>query len=132
MATRTAQRSALMSIRPKFARAILDGSKTVEFRKRALAKDVQRVVIYTTSPVQAVVGEFMIGAQVVASPSALWRRFSKVAGIDRAAFFRYFDGTTDAVGIMIESVVEYKTPRSLDEIEPGARPPQSFMYITAA
>ena len=132
MASRTAQRSALMSIRPKFARAILDGSKTVEFRKRALAQDVQRVVIYTTSPVQAVVGEFMIGAQVVASPTALWRRFSKVAGIDRAAFFRYFDGTTDAVGIMIESVVEYKTPRSLDEVEPGARPPQSFMYITAA
>ena len=132
MATRTAQRSALMSIRPKFARAILDGSKTVEFRKRALAQDVQRVVIYTTSPVQAVVGEFMIGAQVVASPMALWRRFSKVAGIDRAAFFEYFDGSTDAVGIMIESVVEYKTPRSLDEVEPGARPPQSFMYITAA
>lgn len=132
MASRSAQRSALMSIRPQFANAILDGSKTVEFRKRALAGDVRRVVIYTTSPVQAVVGEFTIASQVIGSPKALWRRFSKVAGIDRAAFFAYFDGSTDAVGIVIDSVVEYKEPRSLDEIEPGKRPPQSFVYINAA
>jgi predicted transcriptional regulator len=121
-----------MSIRPQFASAILDGSKTVEFRKRALAEDVRRVVIYTTSPVQAVVGEFTVANQIVASPRALWRRYSSVAGIDRAAFFKYFDGATDAVGIVIDSVVEYETPRLLDDVKPGARPPQSFMYITAA
>jgi predicted transcriptional regulator len=88
--------------------------------------------MYTTSPVQAVVGEFTIATQVVASPKTLWRRFSRVAGIDRAAFFEYFDGSTHAVGIVIESVVEYKKPRSLNDVEPGARPPQSFMYIKAA
>ena len=132
MASRSAQRSALMSIRPQFANAILDGSKTVEFRKRALAEDVTRVVIYTTSPVQAVVGEFTVANQVIASPRALWRRYSRVAGIGRTDFFKYFEGTANAVGIVIESVVEYKTPRSLDDVEPGARPPQSFMYITAA
>jgi predicted transcriptional regulator len=121
-----------MSIRPRFAAAILDGSKTVEFRKRPLAKDVRRVVIYTTSPIQAVVGEFTVADQVIASPNALWRRFSRVAGIDRASFFEYFDGTDDAVGIVIESVTQYKTPRRLEDVEPGAKPPQSFMYIPAA
>ena len=132
MASRSTQRSALMSIRPQFANAILDGTKTVEFRKKALAEDVQRVVIYTTFPVQAVVGEFTIASQVVASPKTLWRRFSKVAGIEREAFFKYFDGSTDAVGIVIDSVVQYENPRLLNDVEPGARPPQSFMYITAA
>ena len=132
MASPTARRSAIMSIRPQFASAILDGSKTVEFRKRALAEDIRRVVIYTTSPVRAVVGEFTVADQVVASPSALWRRYSKVAGIDRAAFFEYFDGTTDAVGIVIDSVFEYATPLTLDEVEPGSKPPQSFKYTTAA
>jgi predicted transcriptional regulator len=121
-----------MSIRPQFASAILDGSKKVEFRKRALAEDIRRVVIYTTSPVQAVVGEFTVANQVIASPKALWRRYSKVAGIDRASFFEYFDGTTDAVGIIIDSVLEYETPLLLDDIEPGSTPPQSFMYTTAA
>jgi predicted transcriptional regulator len=132
MASRTAKRSALMSIRPQFASAILEGTKTVEFRKRALANDIHRVIIYTTSPVQAVVGEFTIARQVIASPRALWRRYSKVAGIDRRSFFEYFEGTTHAVGIIIDVVTEYETPVSIEEIEPGARPPQSFKYVTAA
>jgi len=118
-----------MSIRPQFASAILDGTKTIEFRKRALAEGVNRVVIYTTSPVQAVVGVFSVADQVMASSRALWRRYASVAGIDRAAFFKYFEGTTDAVGILIDTVIEYETPRPLDEVNPGARPPQSFMYL---
>lgn len=121
-----------MSIRPQFANAILDGTKTVEFRKRALAGDVTRVMIYTTSPVQAVVGEFSVADQVVASPRVLWRRYARVAGIDRAAFFKYFEGTTDAVGILIDTVIQYETPRPLDEVNPGSRPPQSFMYLRSA
>jgi predicted transcriptional regulator len=121
-----------MSIRPQFASAILNGTKTVEFRKRALANDIQRVIIYTTAPVQAVVGEFTIASQIVTSPGALWRRFSKVAGIDRRSFFEYFEGTTEAVGIVIDAVTEYDTPVSIEDIEPGAKPPQSFIYVTAA
>lgn len=37
MATGTNGRIALMSIHPQYARAILDGTKEVEFRKRPLA-----------------------------------------------------------------------------------------------
>jgi predicted transcriptional regulator len=121
-----------MSIRPQFASAILDGTKTVEFRKRALANDISRVIIYTTAPIKAVVGEFTVASQVITSPGALWRRFSKVAGIDRRSFFEYFEGTTEAVGIVIDAVTEYDIPISLGDIEPGARPPQSFMYVRAA
>lgn len=120
-----------MSIRPEFARAILSRDKRVEFRKRRLAPDVSRVVIYTTSPVRAVVGEFSVAEQVVTSPHALWRRFREVAGIDRRSFFEYFDGQTYAVGIMIDSVVEYESPVPLANFAPGTRPPQSFMYLAA-
>ena len=87
MATQPTRRSGPTSIRPPFASAILDGTKQVEFRKRRLASDIDRVVIYTTAPVMAVVGEFQVADQVVSTPAALWRRYSKVAGIDRAAFF---------------------------------------------
>jgi predicted transcriptional regulator len=121
-----------MSIRPQFANAILDGSKTVEFRKRRLAGDVTRVVIYITSPVQAVVGEFTVADQVVASPQTLWRRYRLVAGIDRASFFKYFDGSSDAVGILIDAVVQYKEPQTLRQFDPSMRPPQSFQYLASA
>jgi predicted transcriptional regulator len=110
----------------------LDGSKTVEFRKRPLATDVDRVVIYTTAPVMAVVGEFRIADQVVSTPTDLWRRYSAVAGIERAAFFEYFDGAREGVGIVIDGVTEYETPQPLSEFDPGSRPPQSFRYLLDA
>ena len=131
MATPTTQRAALMSIRPQFVRAILEGTKQVEFRKRRLASDIERVVIYTTAPVKAVVGEFLVSGQVVASPAELWRRYSDVAGIDKRSFFEYFDGTVDAVGILIEAVVKYDEPQSLEEFDPGTRAPQSFKYLVS-
>ncbi len=132
MVTNATQRAALMSIRPPFARAILEGTKLVEFRKRRLAEDIDRVVIYTTSPVQAIVGEFRVQEQITASPSELWRRYSKIAGIDRASFFEYFAGTADAVGILIEHVTRYERSQSLEEFDPGSRAPQSFRYIALA
>ncbi len=132
MDTQPTQRAALMSIRPPFASAILEGTKQVEFRKRRLASDIDRVVIYTTAPVMAVVGEFQVAEQVVSTPAALWRRYSRVAGIDRAAFFEYFADTAEAVGILIESVTEYARPQPLCEFDPGSRPPQSFRYLVTA
>ena len=123
--------TALMSIRPRYASAILAGHKRVEFRKRPLSSETRSVVIYATSPVMAVVGEFGIDQQVFASPAELWARFEDVAGIDHDSFFAYFDGVTDAVGIMIDEVTEYETPRLLCDVDPGGCPPQSFKYLTA-
>lgn len=129
MVSKSTQRAALMSIRPRFASAILDGSKQIEFRKRSLAVDITRVVIYTTSPVQAVVGEFTIADQIVDSPKNLWSRYSRIAGIDKESFFEYFSGSEKGVGILINDVTEYRLPRTLDEVVPGSSAPQSFRYF---
>lgn len=118
-----------MSIRPPFVDGILTGRKLVEFRRRPLACDVGTVVIYATAPVAAVVGEFHIGGQVRGTPHALWRRYSKVAGIDRRAFFEYFSGTDTAVAILISAVTEYDQPLPLAHVDPTGRPPQSFKYL---
>ncbi len=128
----SARRSALMSIRPQFVAGILNGTKRVEFRKRRLAADIDSVVIYSTSPVMAVVGEFAVAEQVVGTPDELWERFASVAGIDAAGFFDYFANTTQAVGIVIDSVRTYPDPKSLADVDPGARPPQSVKYLLSA
>ena len=125
-------RIALMSIRPQFAAAILDGSKRVEFRKRPLATDIGTVVIYATKPVGAVVGEFVVDGQEVGKPEELWARFAEMAGIDREGFFNYYDGSARAVGIVIGRVDRYDQPRPLGDVDPGAPPPQSFKYLPAA
>jgi predicted transcriptional regulator len=52
---------AVFSIKPYFADAILDGSKTVELRKIAPKRPVERVWIYATAPVMRIVGYFKPG-----------------------------------------------------------------------
>lgn len=118
-----------MSIHPPFVESISDGSKKVEFRKRRLAEDIDSVLMYATAPVKAVVGEFWIAKQVQNSPKNLWEQFSDVAGISRKLFFRYFEESPIAVGIVIKSVKVYRSPLSLADLEIGNCPPQSFRYI---
>ncbi len=46
----------LLSIKPKFAEAIIDGRKRYEFRKSKFAKkDINRVYIYSIYPVKKIV-----------------------------------------------------------------------------
>lgn len=51
----------LLSIKPEFADKIFEGTKRFEFR-RAIFKNtnVKKVVVYASSPVQKVIGEFEI------------------------------------------------------------------------
>jgi predicted transcriptional regulator len=48
----------LLSIKPKYVKAILNGTKKYELRKSAFRckEDIERVYIYATSPVKKIVG----------------------------------------------------------------------------
>ena len=51
----------LLSIKPEFAEKIFNGTKKYEFRKNIFKnKSVDKVVVYASSPVQCVIGEFEI------------------------------------------------------------------------
>lgn len=132
------KRYALMSIYPQHANAILYGSKRVEFRKRRLPDDIDRVVIYATAPVKAVVGEFTVWEQVTATPSALWRRFGgggvEITGdalMGRLKDFMGYYGRSNSPGtaIVIASPKAYDEPRPLADYG-IVHPPQSWMYLT--
>ncbi len=60
MGATAADRVALMSIHQRWAEAIVDGRKRVEFRKRRLAEDIRTVLIYATAPTSQVIGQFTI------------------------------------------------------------------------
>lgn len=131
MAPQNSALVALMSIHPKYAHAILDGTKTVEFRKQRLRDDITHVVIYATCPVQAVLGYFEIGSQEEEAPRDLWERFGAQGVIDESDFFSYFDGKDIAVGITVANATKLRHPRHLDEALGVSRPPQSFQYLPA-
>ena len=131
MGTGQAHRVALMAINPEFARQILSGTKKVEFRKRQLARDIDTVMIYETSPTQQIVGEFTTRSAVIDAPAQIWAKFARVGGISQADFSAYYDASATAVGINIESVRRYRRPVDLAELDPRPAIPQSFSYVSS-
>lgn len=122
-------RVALFSIHPRYAHAILDGSKQVEFRRQGLPADVTHVVIYATSPVQQVLGMFEVAGVDKMSPGRAWRLYSRVGGIEKTAFERYYTSAANAFVIRVRNPQAFPTPLLLTDIDENLRPPQSFLYL---
>jgi predicted transcriptional regulator len=122
-------RQVVMSVHPRYAEAIMDGRKKVEFRKRPLASDVSVVWVYATAPVQRIIGCFEVDATVTAAPHDLWRQFASVGCIDRADFDRYYAGSSVGSGIRIGNVIRLEVPAPIRELLPSGVPPQSFAYV---
>lgn len=129
MDTSAIERVALMSIKPQFALAILDGTKNIEFRKRRLAPDISTVIIYATLPIGSVIGTFTVAAYDEDRPTPLWERHRQHAGISRQAYRDYYKNSQRAVGIMVDKPFTLPEPIPLLELSDGVRPPQSFSYL---
>jgi predicted transcriptional regulator len=129
MAGTAAGRIALFSIHPRYAQAILDGSKQVEFRRQGLPEDVTHVVIYATSPVQRVIGMFEVAGTEKVSPVSAWKRYNRVGRIEKTAFERYYTGADYAFVIRVRNPQKFASPFLLADLDENLRPPQSFMYL---
>ncbi len=126
----------VLSVRPKYAAAIENGTKQVEFRKKFSARAASsQALVYVTSPVQ----EFRISASIADviqdTPTAIWDRFGHVAGCSRLEFDQYFEGSDSAVALPLSNVqtlanpVHFKAP-SLASV--NFKPPQSFAILPQA
>lgn len=119
----------LLSIHPEYAGKIFSGEKTIEFRKGNIPIETRFVVVYATAPVSKVLGVVSVSRVVEASPASLWRRFGAVGGICRDLFFRYYENTAIARGLVIESVF-HKRRSDIHRLT-QFKPPQSFAYVNA-
>ena len=119
----------LLSIKPEFAEKILSGDKKYEFR-RTLFKNtsISKVVIYASSPIQKVIGEFDIETLLSLHVDDLWKKTKKHSGIEEDFYYEYFNGKDIAHAIKVKSAKRYKKPKDLANYD-IAYPPQSFMYL---
>lgn len=120
----------LMSIQPRFANAILDGTKTVELRRKPPRDQPDVVIIYGSGAAKAVLGVAQLKEVHISSPDDIWDRFKCTAGVTKAEFTEYFEGSDTAAAL------ELAHPRrSVDNVplsrlrELGLEPPQSWRYI---
>lgn len=119
-----------MSIKPQFVEQIIKGTKRYEFRKAIYKRtDIDTIVVYASSPVCRVVGEFKVDEILCEPPETLWQHTHDSAGITREFFDRYFDKRDKAYAIRIKSFLPYENPTKLTEAFPGKVPPQSFCYL---
>jgi predicted transcriptional regulator len=121
-----------MAIHERYADAIMDGVKRVEFRKRRLADDIKTVWVYATAPVSKVIGRFSVHEIVQGTPQDIWDRFGAVGVIEHDAFFQYYDGRNTAVAIVVGEAERLADPVALHEMHPRPAVPQSFAYLAAA
>lgn len=121
----------LLSIKLKYAEAILSGAKKYEFRKTEFKRrDIGRVYLYANGSTSKIVGSFEIEKTLRGTPRTIWQRCNEHAGIAKEDFFRYFEGSKQAFAYKI------RNPRRFcDEIDRNSilesikTPPQSFYYI---
>ncbi len=120
----------LLSIKPRFAERIFNGTKKYEYRKTIFSRaDIQKVVVYASSPVKKIVGEFQIAEILRDKPESIWQKTRILAGVNRDFFFEYFTGKDNAYAINIKHSKKYEAPVNPWDILPDFTPPQSFMYI---
>src|SRR3981081_3023563 len=122
--------SVLLSIKPRFADAILEGTKTFEFR-RSIFRDleVRKILIYASSPVSLVIGEFVVDGILALEPKVLWQFTAKGAGIDQQFFDDYFRGRKIGFALKVHFPKRYAKPLRLEKDFGIWRPPQSFCYL---
>lgn len=119
----------LLSIKPEFAFKIFEGIKRFEFRKVIFKNpNITTVVVYASSPVQQVIGEFEIDNILSSDPSEIWAQTEKYSGISEDFFYKYFANREIAHAIKIKNTKRYKHPLNLQD-NFNVVPPQSYVYI---
>ena len=119
----------LLSIKPEFAFKIFEGTKKFEFRKVIFKNpNVKTVVVYASSPVQRVIGEFEIEDILSSAPNEIWRQTKMHSGISEDFFYEYFADREIAHAIKIKNTKKYKQPLNLQESF-NVVPPQSYVYL---
>ena len=119
----------VLSIKPQFAEKIFQGTKRYEFR-RVIFKNsqVQKVIVYASSPVQKVIGEFEIDQIISLDLITLWDTTKEHSGITKEYFFDYFGNKEYGFAIKIKNTKRYRSPKCLRE-DFNLIPPQSFLYF---
>ena len=119
----------LLSVKPEFANLIFNGTKQYEYRRNMFCeRNINRVMVYASSPVKKIVGEFQIEDILYDDINTLWTNTRNKSGISKKYFLQYFSNKSMGYAIKISTIRSYDIPLHLNSINVST-PPQSFMYL---
>lgn len=125
----------LMSIKPKWAKELYSGKKTVEFRKSSPALG-SLVFLYESAPVMAVTGCFRVQAVLTSNASHVWyatkvlNRVWQSGSVDRDFLFKYCGGAAGkCCAILTEDPWRFSETEWVKLEKYAVRPPQSWQTL---
>lgn len=125
----------MISLEERHANTILEGTKTVELRRRPMNVAIGSTVwIYVKVPVGCVVGCAKVTELHTLAPSTLWKRFGAVSGLKRQEFFEYFSGIQKAFALSLSEPTRLESPiplSKLRDVSNGFHPPQFFAIVAS-
>lgn len=121
-------RKIIISINPVHVKNIINGSKKYEYRTKAAKSDVNKILIYETTPVKRIVAEVEILQVISLPPEELWNVTKTESGITKSFYDEYFKDRDIAYAYKLGKVKVYKESKTLQEF--GLKyAPQSFAYV---
>ena len=118
----------ILSIKPKYAKAILDGTKTFEIRKRVPRfNEGTTVFLYETAPVSAITGYFVYTGFVCAEKASFYRYHGTKLGISYQGYMDYLKDQKYVHAWRISNATRLNQPITPSELN-IAKIPQFYMY----
>ena len=128
-------RMIVLSLKPRFANAILSGGKTVELRRTEPRIRVPtRALIYATTPVRALLGTCIVTTVTSDDLATLWQEYGSSTGLVHREFLHYFEGVDAGAALTLATSRRFREPIPLVDLRSrprGFRPPQSLAYVDA-
>lgn len=118
----------LLPIKPEYANKIVEQTKLYEYRKTICKKEIDRIVIYSTSPVKKVIAEVEVREIISNSPNQLWKDTKDYSGISKAKYMKYFENKNIAFAYKLGDVIVYDSPKTLKDFGINYYP-QSYVYL---
>lgn len=123
-------RAVLLSIKPKYVDLILAGTKRVELRRSWPSNDIGVMVLYSSAPVQKLVGIAFIDRIEECDLDNLWvLAESNGGGVTYDELKSYVKGKKTAFGVMINRVKIAEIQVDPKDLFPNFTPPQLFLYL---
>lgn len=121
----------VMSIRPIYSHAILDGRKQYEIRRGRVRMDRDDVmIIYETAPTSALVGACTVADVLLGSPDVVRRRTAERDALASSEYLAYVDGAETVSAIRVGRIVAFDRPVPLADLRGSCdfHPPRSYVF----
>ena len=118
----------ILPIKPVFIEKILTGEKTYEYRKQLCIDNIDKIYLYATTPVKAILGEVDVLAKITAHKEKLWNMTKDYSGISKEYYDEYFCKSERASAYYLGEAKRYKKPIRLNEVGIDFVP-QSYVYV---